>query len=95
MPQPPRDQGFTRAIFREKLKECCVSEIFFEISALAQILRINFRHRQTVPAKMAGKFEESDVFFAHVVQNANRAVFSLRQSRIIFRPEPPSWPWSG
>ncbi len=43
---------------------------------MAQILGINFRHRQTVAAKMPGKFEEGDVLFAHVVQNANRAEFA-------------------
>ncbi len=62
------------AILREKLEKRGVSQIFFEIGALAQIFRINFRHRQTVPAKMPGKFEESDILFAHVVQNADRAV---------------------
>ena len=65
---------FTGAICREKLKKRGVPEIFFEISALAQILRVNFRHRQSVLAKMPGKFEKRDVFFAHVIQNANRAV---------------------
>ena len=60
-------------MFREKLKKRRVPQVFFEISAVAQIFRINFRHRQTVPAKMPGKFEESDVLFAHVIQNANGA----------------------
>ena len=61
------------AMSREKLKKRGVAQIFFEISAVAQILGINFRHRQTVPAKMPGKFEEGDILFAHVIENANRA----------------------
>src|SRR5208282_5815590 len=64
---------FADTIRREKLKKRRVPEIFLEISALAQIFSINFRHRQTVPAKMPGKFEEGDIFFAHAIQNANRA----------------------
>ena len=54
-------------MLREKLKKRRVPQVFFEISAVAQIFRINFRHRQTVPAKMPGKFQESDVLFAYVV----------------------------
>ena len=85
---------FASTIVREKLKKCCVPKIFFEISALAQILSINFRHRQPVPAKMPGKFEEGDIFFPHIIQNADRTEFFVA-SRTILRPEPPSWPWSG
>ena len=42
---------------------------------MAQVFRINFRYRQTVPAKMPGKLEEGNVFFAHAIQNPNRAEF--------------------
>ena len=66
-------------MFREKLKKRRVPQVFFEISAVAQIFRINFRHRQTVPAKMPGEFEESNVLFAYVIQNANRAEFFAGQ----------------
>src|SRR5712692_7223576 len=59
----------------QKLKKRRVPQVFFEISAVAQIFRINFRHRQTVPAKMPGELEERDVLFAHVIQNPNRADF--------------------
>ena len=59
-------------MFREKLKERRVAQVFFEISAVVQVFRINFRNWQAVPAKMAGKFKESDVLFADVIQNANR-----------------------
>ena len=61
------------AIVGEKLKKRGAAEVFFEISAVAQIFGINFRHRQTVPAKVPGKFEESDILFAYVVENADRA----------------------
>ena len=64
-----------RPMLREKLEERGVTQVFLEISALVQILRINFRHRQTVPAKMPRKLEERDVLFAYVIQNANRAAF--------------------
>jgi hypothetical protein len=40
---------------------------------LTQVLRINFRHRQTMPAKMTRKFEEGDVFFVDIIENADRA----------------------
>ena len=83
------------AIVREKLKKRRVAKVFFEISAVAQIFGVNLRHRQTVPAKMPGKFEEGDVLFAHVIQNANRAELLSLASRMILRPEPPSWPCSG
>ena len=68
-----RSNVLAGTISREKLKERRVSQILLEISAVAQIFRVDFRHRQAVPAKMPGKFEERDVLFAHVIQNANRA----------------------
>ena len=43
------------AVLRQKLKQRGVAQIFFEVSALAQILGINFRHRQPVPAKVPGR----------------------------------------
>ena len=60
-------------MFREKLKERRVPQVFFEIRAVAQIFRVNIRHRQSVPAKMPGKLKERDVLFAYVVQNSNGA----------------------
>ena len=63
------------AMLREKFKERGVPKVFFEISAVTQIFAINFRHRQPVPAKMPGEFEEGDVLFAHVIEHANRAAF--------------------
>jgi len=57
----------------EKLKKRRVPQVLFQISAVAQVFRINFRHGQTVPAKMPGEFEESNVLFADVIENANGA----------------------
>src|SRR6266849_3642798 len=71
-----RSNAFAGAVLQEKLKKRGVSEVFFEIRAVAQIFRINFRDRQAVAAKMSGKFEEGDVFFAHAIQNADGAAFS-------------------
>ena len=39
---------------------------------MIQVFAINFRNRQTVPAKMPGKLQKRNVFFAHVIQNSNR-----------------------
>jgi len=55
----------------EELKQGRVAEVFFEIGAVGQIFRVDFRHRQIVPLKMARKFEESDVLFAYVVQHTD------------------------
>ena len=61
-------------MLREKLEERRVAQILFKISALIQIFRVDFRHGQAVFAKMLGELQEGDVFFAHVVQNPDRAL---------------------
>ena len=43
----------TRAVCTQKLEERRVPKIFFKVGALAQILAINLRNRQSVPPKMA------------------------------------------
>src|SRR5260370_1491741 len=40
------------AIFRQKLKQGRVPEVFFQAPALAQAIAVNFRHRQPAPAKL-------------------------------------------
>src|ERR1035437_8462528 len=65
--------GLADTIHAEKIKECRVSQVFFQVGPLAQVLRINLRHRQSVPPKMPGKFEESDIFLAYRILNANCA----------------------
>src|ERR1019366_4009941 len=71
--------SLTQTIFREKLKQRGVAQVFFQISAVTQIFGIDFRHRQSVAAKMPGKFQESNVLFAHLVANSNRAEFFADQ----------------
>jgi hypothetical protein len=44
------------AVFAQELEERGVAEIFFEVGALAQILRVDFGDGQSVAAKVAGEF---------------------------------------
>src|SRR5208282_643932 len=74
--------GRAVAMIREKLKERGAAEILFEISAVAQIFGINLGHRQTVTAKVPGKFEEGDIFFTHIIENADRADFAAAATAI-------------
>ena len=67
MVSPPR-------LVAEEFEERGVAEVFFEVGALAQILRVDLRHRQSVTAKMAGELKKGDVLFAHGVENADGAV---------------------
>ena len=60
-------------MLREKPEKRRVTQVFFEICAMAQVFSIDFRHGQTVPPKVPGEFEESDILFAYLIQNANRA----------------------
>ncbi len=69
-----RSEVFARAILREKLEKRSASQVFLKVCAVVQIFRINFRNGQTVPPEVAGKFQERDVLFAHVIENPNRAM---------------------
>ena len=42
-------------IFRQKLKQRGVAQVFFQISALRQIFRVNFRHRQARAGENAAR----------------------------------------
>ncbi len=55
----------------EKFEERGVAQVFFQVGALAQILRINLRHRQSVAAKVPRKLKESEILLAHGIQNAD------------------------
>ena len=79
------------AILREKFEQRRVAEVLFEICALAQIFRINFRNRQPCRRKCRENSRKRDILFTHAVQNADRAG-SPPVSRMILRPEPPSSP---
>ena len=83
------------AILHQKLKQRGVAQVFLEISAVAQIFGIDLRDGKAVAAKMPGEFQERDVLFAHVIENADRALTCPPASRTMMRPEPPSWPCSG
>ena len=61
------------AVLPEKLEERGVAQVLFEVSALAQILPINLRNRQSVPAKMPREFKESHILLPHGIKNANGA----------------------
>src|SRR6202158_2083283 len=63
----------------EELKKRGAAKVFFEIRTVAQIFGINFRHRQTAASKVPGKFEEGNILFAHVIQDANGADFFAGQ----------------
>jgi hypothetical protein len=47
---------------------------------VAQIFGVNFRHRQAMAAKVFGKFEKGDVFFADAVQDADGADFFVGEA---------------
>src|SRR5271165_414151 len=66
--------GFAGAVLRKEFKERGVAEILLDIRAVAQVLGVYLRHRETVPPKMPGEFEEGAIFFADMVQNANGAM---------------------
>jgi len=55
----------------KEFEEGGVAEIFFEIGAMVERFTINFRDGQAVAAEVAGEFEESEIFFADVVENAD------------------------
>jgi hypothetical protein len=59
------------AIFGEKFEERGVAEIFFEIGALSEIFGIDFWDGEIVFAKVFREGEESGVFFADVVEDAD------------------------
>ena len=60
-------------MLRKKLEERGVAEIFFQVSPVIEVFRIDLRHRQAMPAKVAGKFKKRGVLFANVIQNSDRA----------------------
>src|SRR5580700_2757904 len=67
------------AIGREKLEKRSVAEILFQVRALVQSFRVNFRHRQTVAPEVPGKFQEGGVLLAHVMQNSDRSESVVRK----------------
>lgn len=66
-----RGDGFARAILGEKFEERGIAQVFLEISALVEVFGVDLRNGQAVTSKMSGECEESGVFFAHAVKNAD------------------------
>ena len=66
---------FAGAVFRKEFEKSGVAKVFFEIGALAEVFGVNFRNGKAVAAKMFGKLEKGDVFFANTVENANGTEF--------------------
>jgi len=58
-------------MFGEKFEKRCVTEVFFKVGTFVERFAINFGNGQAVTAEVAGEFEESEVFFADVVQDAD------------------------
>ncbi len=59
------------AIFGEEMEKGGIAEIFFDVSALVDGVAIDFGNGKAVAAKVAGKFEEGEIFFANVIENAD------------------------
>jgi len=58
---------------------------------VVQILAKDRWHRQAVPPEVPREGKERGVLFAHAVENPDGGLAS-RDSRMIFRPDPPSSP---
>src|SRR5208282_2932299 len=63
--------GATGTILGEKFEERGVAEVLFEIDAGVEIFSVDFGDGEMVFAKVLGEGEESGVFFADVVENAD------------------------
>src|ERR1035438_3405260 len=71
-------------MLRQKLIQRDVAQVLLQIYALAQILRVDFRHRKSVPSKTTRELDKRDIFFAHAIQNPDRRVV------IVGEPNDPS-----
>src|SRR6267143_5640344 len=70
-----RSNVFAGAVFGKELEKGGIAEVFLEISALVQSFGVNFRNGKAVASKMFGEFQESSVFFAHAVEDADGTGF--------------------
>ena len=57
----------------KKIEERGVAEVLLQIGARVEILVVDFRHRKAMPAEVAGKLQEGNVFGAHAVHHADGA----------------------
>src|SRR6266481_493877 len=70
-----RSNVFTGAVFGKEFEEGGIAEVFLEIGALVQSFGVDFRNGKAVASKMFGEFQESSVFFAPAVEDADGTGF--------------------
>src|SRR6266404_5470707 len=70
-----RSNVFTGAVFGKELEEGGIAKVFLEISTVAQVFGVDFRDGKAMAPKMFGELQESSVFFAHAVEDADGAGF--------------------
>src|SRR6266850_2940548 len=70
-----RSNVFTGAVFGKELEEGGIAEVFLEISTVAQVFGVDFRDGEAMAPKMFGELQESSVFFAHAVEDADGTGF--------------------
>src|SRR5882762_5977417 len=70
-----RSNVFTGTVFGKIFEEGGIAEVFLEIGALVQSFGVNFRNGKAVASKMFGEFQESSVFFANAVEDADGTGF--------------------
>ena len=75
-----RRDVFARAILGEKFEKGRITEIFFEVCTVGEVLRVDFRNGQAVTAKMSRKCEKSGVLFAYAIENPDGGDFSGREA---------------
>jgi len=66
-----RLDGWTGAMLREEMEKRGVAEVFFEVGAFVDGVAVDFRHGKAVTAEVAGEFEEGEIFFADVIEDAD------------------------
>jgi hypothetical protein len=69
-----------RTVFRKKLEERGIAEVFFEIGAVAEVFGVDFGDGEAVAAKVFGEGDEGGVFFADAVENADGAIFFVGEA---------------
>src|SRR5882724_7311520 len=70
-----RSNVFAGAVFGKEFEEGGIAEVLFEIGALVQSFGVDFRDGKAVASKVFGEFQESSVFFAHAIEDADGTGF--------------------
>ena len=55
----------------EKFEERRIAEVLLEVSIAREIFRVDGRNRQPVTTEVAGELKESDILFAHWIDDAD------------------------